>query len=109
MPEIIELADVSCTRRKRGGIRVNNTESIQLIGVQRETKLITHDDIVSEIVRVGIASAARMLLLLSKRSPREREWRELREIERGGGYYLPSQMKEKRGRANGGGGGSGDK
>jgi len=110
VPEIIELADVSCTRRKRE-IRVNSTDSIQLIGVECETKLITHDDIVSEIVRVGIASAARMLLLLSKRSPRERERRELREIERGGGYYyLPSQMKEKRGRANGGGdGGSGDK
>ena len=97
MPEIIELADVSCTRRKRG-IRVNSTESIQLIGVQFETKLITHDDIVLEIVRVGIASAARMLLLLSKCSPREREQRELREIERGGGYYLPSQrMKEREG------------
>ena len=79
---------------------VNGTESIQLIGVKRETKLITHDDIVSEIVRVGIASAAWMHLLLSKRSPRQRERRELREIERGGGdYYLPSQMREKRGRA----------
>jgi len=47
-----------------------------------------HDDIVSEIVKVGIASAARMLLLLSKRSPRERERRELREIESGGGINI---------------------
>ena len=82
MPEIIELADVSCTQRKRG-IRVNSMESIQLISVQREIKLITHDDIISEIVRVGIASAAWMLLLFSKRSLRQRERRELREIVRG--------------------------
>ena len=109
VPEIIELADVLCTRRKRG-IHVKSTESIQLIGVQRETKLITHDDIVSEIVRVGIVSSAWMHLLLSKRFPRQRERRELREIEGGGDYYLPSQMREKRGRANGGsGGGSRDK
>jgi hypothetical protein len=87
VPEIIELADVLFTRRKRG-IRVNSTESIQLIGVQRETKLITHDAIISEIVRVGIATAARMLLLLSKRSPRERERRELREIEKGEGVII---------------------
>ena len=80
-------ADISCTRRKRG-IRVNSTESIQLIGVQRETKLITHDDIVLDIVRVGIDSAARMLLLLSKRSLWERERRELREIESGGGINI---------------------
>ena len=76
MPEIIELADVSC---------VNSTESIQLISVQRETKLITHDDIILEIVRIGIASAAWMLLIFSKRSPRQRERRELREILGGGG------------------------
>ena len=87
MPEIIELADVSCTQRKRG-IRVSSTESIQLVGVQCETKLMTHDDIILKIIRVGIASAARMLLLLSKRSPRERERRELREIERGGGLLF---------------------
>ena len=79
MPKIIELAGVSCTQRKRG-IQVSSTESIQLIGVKRETKLMTHDDIVLEIVRVGIASAARMLLLLSKCSPWEREQRELRQI-----------------------------
>ena len=56
-----------------------------------------HDDIVSEIVRVGIASAARMLLLLSKRSPRERERRELREIERGGGFLfaIADERKER--------------
>ena len=96
MPEIIELADVSCTRRKRE-IRVNSTDSIQLIGVQCETKLITHDDIVSEIARVGIASVARMLLLLSKCSPRERERRELREIERGGGllFAIADERKER--------------
>jgi len=96
VPEIIELADVSCTQRKRG-TRVNSTESIQLIGVQRETKLITHDDIVSEIVRVEIASAARMLLLLSKCSPQERERRELREIERGGGllFAILDERKER--------------
>ena len=99
MPKIIELADVSC---------VNSTQSIQLISVQRETKLITHDDIILEIIRVGIASAAWMLLLLSKRSPRQREQRELRWL-RGGGYYLPSQMRKKRGRAGGGSGSSGDK
>ena len=109
MPEMIELADVLCTRRKRG-IRVNSTESIQLISVQRETKLITHDDIVLEIVRVGIASAAWMLLLLSKRSPRQWERRELWEIVRGGDYYLPLQVREKRGRAEWRRrGGSGDK
>ena len=68
MPEIIELTDVLCTQRKRG-MCVNSTESIQLISVQRETNLITHDDIVSEIVRVGIASAAWMTLLLSKKFP----------------------------------------
>ena len=88
MPEIIELADVSCTQRKRG-IRVNSMESIQLISVQRKTKLITHDDIISEIVRVGIASTAWMPLLLSKRSPRQRERRELlEEIGRGGGDII---------------------
>ncbi len=110
MPEIIELADVSCTQRKRG-IRVNIMESIQLISVQRKTKLITHDDIISEIVRVGIASTAWMPLLLSKRSPRQREQRELlEEIVGGGGYNLPSQMREKRGRAEWRRhGGSGDK
>ena len=81
-------ADISCTRRKRG-IHVNSTESIQLIGVQRKTKLVMHDDIVSEIVRVGIASAAWVHLLLSKCSPwQRRERRELREIERGGGVFL---------------------
>ena len=80
-------ADISCTRRKRG-IRVNSMESIQLIGVQHKTKLIMHDDIVSEIIRVGIASTAWMHLLLSKRSPWQRERRELREIERGGGSLL---------------------
>jgi hypothetical protein len=84
VPEIIELADVSCTQRKRG-IRVNSTQSIQLISVQCETKLITHDDIISEIVRIGIASAAWMLLLFSKRSPWQRERRELWEIVGGGG------------------------
>ena len=73
---------------ERERIRVNSTESIQLISVQRETKLITHDDIVSDIVRVGIDSAARMLLLLSKRSRWERERRELREIESGGGINI---------------------
>jgi hypothetical protein len=99
VPEIIELADVSCTRRKRG-IRVNSTESIQLISVQRKTKLITHDDIVSEIIRIGIASAARMLLLLSKRPPRQRERRELREIVRGGGLLssaIADERKERMG------------
>jgi hypothetical protein len=76
---------------------VNGTESIQLIGVKRETKLITYDDIVSEIVRVGIASAAWMHLLLSKRSPRQRERRELREIERGGGLLsaIADERKER--------------
>jgi len=95
--KIIELADVSCTRRKRG-IRVNrSTESIQLTGVQRETKLITHNYIVSEIIRVGIASAARMPLLLSRRSPQERERRELREIEGGGGllFAIADERKER--------------
>ena len=58
--------------------------------------------------RERIASAAWMLLLLSKRSPRQREQRELRWL-RGGGYYLPSQMRKKRGRAGGGSGSSGDK
>jgi len=85
--------------KKDRDTRVNSTESIQLISVQRKTKLIMHDDIISEIVRVGIASAAWMPLLLSKRSPRQREQRELWEIERGGDYNLPSQMREKRGRA----------
>ncbi len=73
-------------------------ESIQLVGVQPETKLITHDDFVLEIIRVGIASAAWMPLLLSKRSPWQREQRELREL-RGEDYYLPLQMSEKRGHA----------
>ena len=68
MPKIIELTDVLCTQRKRG-ICVNSTESIQLISVQCETNLITHDDIISDIVRVGIASAAWMTLLLSKKFP----------------------------------------
>ena len=74
--------------KERERICVNSTESIQLIGVQCETKLITHDDIVLDIVRVGIDSAARMLLLLSKHSPWERERRELREIESGGGINI---------------------
>ena len=43
--------------------------------------------------RERIASAAWMPLLLSKRSPRQREKRELREL-RGGGYYLPSQERK---------------
>ena len=89
-------ADISCTQRKRG-ICINSTESIQLISVQRETKLITHDDIVSEIVRVGIVSSAWMHLLLSKRFPRQRERRELREIERRGGllFAIADERKER--------------
>ena len=67
---------------------MNNTESIQLISVQPETKLITHDDIIPEIIRVGIASAAWMPPLLSKRSPWQRELRELREIVRRGGIII---------------------
>ena len=60
--------------------------------------------------RERIASAAWMLLLLSKRSPRQRERRELWEIVRGGDYYLPLQVREKRGRAEWRRrGGSGDK
>ena len=72
-------------------------ESIQLIGVQRETKLVMHDDIVSEIIRVGIAATAWMHLLLSKRSPWQRERRELREIERRGGllFAIADERKER--------------
>ena len=69
-----------------------------------------HDEEVETSIfldRERIASAAWMPLLLSKRSPWQREQRELREL-RGGGYYLPSQMREKRGRAGGGSGRSGD-
>jgi hypothetical protein len=69
--------------KKERDTRINSTESIQLIDFQPKTKLIMHDDVVLEIARVGIASAAWMPLLLSKRSPRQREQRELQEL-RGG-------------------------
>jgi hypothetical protein len=70
-------------------------ESIQLIGVQPKTKLISHDDNVLKIIRVGIASAAWMPLLLSKCSSRQRERRELRELRGGLLFAIADERKER--------------
>jgi len=52
---------------------------------------------IDEAMPTGHAVRARMLLLLSKRSPWERERRELREIERGRGllFAIADERKER--------------